>query len=53
MERFGIGQVGICEYVLGQIVIGEHVWTPDHADPEAVEFFKNLWAQVLAWRQER
>lgn len=44
-----IGQIGIGEYVLAQIAIGEHVWSPDHADPEAVEFFQNLWADVLAW----
>lgn len=47
-----IGQIGIGDYVLAQIAIGEHVWSPDRADPEAVEFFKSLWNQVFAWWQE-
>lgn len=49
--QVAIGQIGIGEYVLAQIGIGEHVWSPDRADPEAVEFFKSLWSQVLAWWQ--
>ena len=49
--QVAIGQIGIGEYVLAQIGIGEHVWSPDRADPEAVEFFKRLWADVLAWWQ--
>ena len=44
-----IAQVGVGEYVLAQIGIGEHVWSPERTDPEAVEFFRNLWADVRAW----
>lgn len=58
---FGIGQVatgqiaiaqfGVGEYVLAQFGIGAHVWSAEQADPEAVEYFKGLWAQLRAWWQ--
>ena len=44
--EIAIAQVGVGEYVLAQIGVGEHVWSPERADPEAVEFFKNLWANA-------
>ena len=44
-----VAQVGVGEYVLAQIGIGEHMWSPERADPEAVEFFNNMWANIVVW----
>lgn len=38
-----VGQVGIGEYVLAQIGFGDHVWSTQKADPEAVAYFRDLW----------
>ncbi|MDO9350110.1 MAG: hypothetical protein Q7U55_02615 [Deltaproteobacteria bacterium] len=37
-----IGQVAFGKYVLAQLGFGEHVWSMDRADPEAVAFFKSF-----------
>lgn len=47
-----VAQVGAGEYVLAQIGIGEYVWSTERADPEAVEFFKDLWADIVTWWQD-
>jgi hypothetical protein len=39
-----IGQLGIGNFVLAQLGLGRHVWTPGHADPAAVQHFQHLWA---------
>jgi len=38
-----IGQFAFGEYVLAFKGYGKHVWSQEVADPEAVEYFKNLW----------
>lgn len=38
-----IGQIGIGKYVLAQVGMGTHLWTPGHADPAAVQHFRELW----------
>jgi len=38
-----IGQLAIGEYVLGQATLGKFMWNPEHQDPQAVEYFKQLW----------
>ncbi len=53
---FGIGQFAIGHAAIGQLAVGvyalcqagyaQHLWTPEVRDPEAVEYFTNLWAQV-------
>lgn len=57
--EFGVGQVatgstaiaqlGLGEYVLAQAGWGEHVWQQGSADPQAVNYFQNLWESVKAW----
>jgi hypothetical protein len=37
-----IGQFGVGRHVLAQIGFGDHVWSMRRADPEAVEYFKQL-----------
>jgi hypothetical protein len=41
-----VGQLAVGAYVLAQVGFGTHLWTPEHADPEAVQFFQGLLAQV-------
>jgi len=41
-----IGQVAIGKYVLAQIGWGEHVWSVKTKDPQAMEYFRNLWDSV-------
>lgn len=38
-----IGQLAVGYYVIAQVGLGAHVWMPGHADPAAMEFFKQLW----------
>jgi hypothetical protein len=38
-----IGQLAFGKYVLAQMGIGEHVWSPETKDPVAIEYFRNLW----------
>ena len=38
-----IGQLAIGKYILAQIGFGSHAWTPEVADPEAVQRFRELW----------
>jgi hypothetical protein len=41
-----IAQIGAGQYVLAQIGFGEYVWQAGAADPEAVAFFKALYAKA-------
>ena len=41
-----IGQFAFGIYVLAQIGFGEHVWSTKIKDPEAVDYFTNLWDQI-------
>ncbi len=41
-----IGQLAVGYYVIAQMGLGWHVWMPKHADPAAVEFFRQLWQWV-------
>jgi hypothetical protein len=41
-----IGQLAVGVYVLAQVGFGAHVWTQQHADPEAVQFFQGLLSQA-------
>jgi hypothetical protein len=41
-----IGQFGFGTYVLAQTGIGKYLWTPERADPEAVEYFRLLFQKV-------
>jgi len=41
-----IGQLAFGEYVLAQFGFGRHVWSKTIRDPEAVEYFTNLWKAV-------
>ena len=38
-----IGQLAIGKYVLAQIGFGPYLWTPEHADPAAVQYFQEMW----------
>ena len=44
-----VGQIGIgyYYYVLGQVGIGEHVWSQTTSDPIAVDFFRSLGRKLL------
>jgi len=41
-----IGQFGFGTYVLAQAGIGKYLWTTERADPEAVEYFRQLMQKV-------
>jgi hypothetical protein len=41
-----IGQLALGGHVLAQIGFGEHLWTPERADPEAVKYFQELWSWI-------
>lgn len=43
-----IGQFAIGKYVLAVIGYGEHVWSRKVKDPEAVEYFKNIYRTLLS-----
>ncbi|MEW6647752.1 MAG: hypothetical protein AB1450_11165 [Pseudomonadota bacterium] len=38
-----VGQLALGEYVLAQLGIGSHLWTPEQSDPAAVAHFTALW----------
>jgi len=38
-----IGQLAVGQYVLAQLGLGRHLWTPEQADPAAVHHFQELW----------
>jgi hypothetical protein len=42
-----IGQLALGEWALGQMGVGPHVWSPERADPEAVEFFRGFFRGIL------
>jgi len=44
-----IGQLAAGKYVLAQIGFGQHLWMPAHADPAAVDYFRELWARVSSY----
>lgn len=41
-----IGQIAVGKYVLAQIGIGSHLWTPEHRDQTAVQYFQDLWRWI-------
>ncbi len=57
--EFGLGQIATGEtviaqfgagvYVLAQLGVGEFLWTPEQADPEALTHFHKLWETVKGW----
>lgn len=44
-----IGQLAVGKYILAQIGIGQHIWTVDHADPAAVDYFRELWSRIASY----
>jgi hypothetical protein len=44
-----VGQLAIGHWVLAQFGLGEHVWDVRAADPQAVEYFQELWQRVTQW----
>ncbi len=57
--EFGLGQIATGEtvvaqfgagtYVLAQLGVGEFLWTPERADPEALAHFHELWETMKSW----
>jgi hypothetical protein len=45
--EIAIGQLAYGKYVLAQIGYGDHVWSMNRADPEAVTFFKFFLARFI------
>lgn len=43
-----IGQVAFGKYVLAQLGVGKYLWTPKIQHPEAVQFFKHLFAYFMS-----
>jgi hypothetical protein len=41
-----VGQIALGQYVLAQLGLGQHIWSTGRRDPEAVEYFTNLWQTV-------
>ncbi len=41
-----IGQLAAGNYVMAQLALGRHCWTPEQSDPEAVARFEALWRQA-------
>lgn len=41
-----IGQLAAGNYVLAQLGFGQHCWTPERSDPEAIAHFTALWRQA-------
>lgn len=46
--EIAIGQLAYGKYVLAQIGYGDYVWSMNRADPEAVTFFKSLFARYIS-----
>ena len=44
-----VGQLALGNYVLAQAGFGEHLWTPERADPEAVRYFQDLWSWISSF----
>jgi len=38
-----IGQLAVGQFVLAQLGFGQHLWTPERADPAAVQHFQEIW----------
>jgi len=41
-----VGQVALGMWVLAQVGVGGHAWTPSGADPEAQAFFREVWGRL-------
>ena len=46
--EIAIGQFAFGKYVLAQLGFGEYVWSMKRADPEAVQYFKSLFARFIS-----
>jgi hypothetical protein len=44
-----IGQIAAGQYVLAQLGIGKHLWTPEHPDPVAIRYFHELWTRICSY----
>jgi hypothetical protein len=44
-----IGQVVLAHYGLAQLGWATHLWSPDHRDPEAVAYFRQLLEVLKSW----
>jgi len=44
--NIAIGQLAFGEYVRAQIGFGKYVWSQKIKDPQAIEYFSNLWDAV-------
>jgi len=42
-----VGQIAVGKYVLAQIGYGDHVWSTSRRDPEAVNYFRALFASYF------
>lgn len=47
--RVAIGQIAVGEWVLAQIGFGDHVWSTRVHDPDAVDFFRQLWDDLRSF----
>lgn len=45
-----IGQIVLAKIGLAQMGLAEALWSPSRRDPEAVEFFHQLWESLRSWR---
>jgi hypothetical protein len=48
LGQIAIGQIAFGKYVLAQLGFGEHVWSMNRADPEAVAFFKSFLSRFIS-----
>lgn len=48
-----IGQLAAGQYVLAQLGLGQHLWTPEQADPVAVQHFRDFWDTVRNFGSSR
>jgi hypothetical protein len=44
-----IGQIVLAKIGLAQMGLAEALWSPNRQDPEAVEFFQQLWDTLRSW----
>ncbi len=44
-----VGQIVLAKIGLAQFGFAEFLWSPGRRDPEAVEFFHNLWDSLRQW----
>ena len=48
-----IGQFALGNYVLAQLGFGRYLWTSEHANPVAVQYFQELWNWVHSFFPNR